>query len=88
MLIRELVPTGLVVERAWPIALGILVIGLVIREFKSYHRLRHFPAASWICHFSSVWEYEVEMSGRNYHYWEKACEKHGQVALFRLVEQV
>jgi hypothetical protein len=88
MLIRELIPAGLAVERIMPIALGVLFIGLVIREVKSYRRLSHFPAASWICHFSSFWEYQVEMSGRNYHYWEKACEKHGQVAFFPLVEQV
>jgi hypothetical protein len=87
MLIKELVPASLTVERAWPIALGILIIGYLIKEFKSYRRLSHFPAASWICHFSSLWEYQVEMSGRNYLHWEQVCEENGQAASLPLFEQ-
>jgi hypothetical protein len=78
MLLEAYLPAGVTVERVWPIALGVLFIAYLIKEIRSYRRLSHFPTPSWICGISSLWEYQVEMSGRNYAYWEEACEKYGQ----------
>jgi hypothetical protein len=78
MLIRELVPAGLTVERLWPFALGILFLVYLTKEIRSYRRLSHFPAPTWLAAISSLWLIKVEMSGRNYLYWEEACEKYGE----------
>jgi hypothetical protein len=78
MLITKLIPAGLAVERLWPVVLGILFVAYLTKEIRSYLRLSHFPTPSWICGFSSLWQYQVEMSGRNYLYWEEACEKYGR----------
>jgi hypothetical protein len=76
MLIKEYLLDRLTVERIWPLALGVFLIAYVIKEVRSYRRLSRFPGP-WLASVSNLWYIYTEMSGRNYIYWENACEKYG-----------
>jgi hypothetical protein len=76
MLIKEFLLDRLTVERIWPLALGVFLIAYVIKEVRSYRRLSHLPGP-WLASVSNLWYIYTEMSGRNYIYWETACEKYG-----------
>jgi len=88
MLIAELLPSSLTGERLWHIALGIVLFAYIIKEIRSYRRLSHFPSPSWIAVVSSLWLFKAEMSGRNYMYWEEACEKYGEDLTFSSSREV
>lgn len=77
MLLKELISATITDERLWSVALGIVLIAYLIKEIRSYRRLSHFPAPSWIAAVSSLWQFRAEISGRPHLYWEKACEKYG-----------
>ena len=82
MLVKELLPSAALTDgHLWQFALAVAVVAYLIKEIRSYRRLSHFPTPSWFAAVSGLWLFRTEVSGKNYVFWEAACEKYGNWSL-------
>ena len=78
MSIHDVVPDKAHVLRLWPLALAALILAYLIQNVRSYRRLSMFPGPK-LAAVSNLWNFSVELTGKNFKIWEETCEKYGEM---------